>query len=68
MAKKIFHVVFDDKDKTKCLNAEIPENTKIELVLTDLKGERRLNCNCTEAFYLGKPQDTIGNINATSKK
>jgi len=59
--KKIYHVIFEDKEK--CLNVKIPKNTKIELLLTNEKGETRLDFDCVRQFFLGKPQDTIGDFN-----
>ena len=61
--KNVFHTIF--KDKTKCLNAEIPEGTTVQLLLTDKEGkETKLNFDCTETFYLGKQGDIIGNFKA----
>ena len=59
--KKIYHVIFEDKEK--CLNVEIPQNTKAHLLLTNETGETRLDFDCVRQFFLGKPQDTIGNSN-----
>jgi len=47
------------------LNVKIPEGTTAELLLTDKEGKAtRLNFDCVSQFFLGKPQDTIGNFNS----